>query len=85
MIKLPEPCSTVGSLLGEVGTFTAMGYKLRRGDGLYTESQLRDYGRAEYLRGLEQCAMLCDSLIHYGEVSGVLCAKAIRALAKEQT
>ena len=41
MIKLPEPYSTVGRLLGEVGTFAAMGYNLRRGDGLYTESQMR--------------------------------------------
>ena len=54
---------------------------------LYTQHQLIDYGRAEYLRGLSEAAELCandyatDSEAAYGHE----CSEAIRALAlKEQ-
>ena len=46
----------------------------------YTESQMRQAIKD----ALEAAAKVCDSLIHYGEVSGVLCAKAIRAAIKGQ-
>lgn len=42
----------------------------------YTATQMREYRN----QALEEAAKVCDSLIHYGEVSGVLCAKQIRAL-----
>ena len=45
----------------------------------YTESQMRQAIRD----ALEEAAKVCDSLIHYGEVSGVLCAKAIRELKED--
>jgi len=54
MTKLPEPYSTVGSLLGDIGTFAAMGYNLRRGDGLYTEAQMLQFRRD----ALEEAAMV---------------------------
>ena len=46
--KLPEPYSVVGSLLGSIGTFSATGFKLRRGDPLFTAEQMQ----AAYAAGL---------------------------------
>ena len=90
MTKLPEPYSTVGGLLGEVGTFAAMGYMLRRGDGLYIEEQLQSYGDARFNRALELAAQTCHTQAttrsnHDYVNSAIDCADAIRALIKEQT
>ena len=45
----------------------------------YTEAQMLQFRRD----ALEEAAKSCDSLAHYGEVSGVLCANAIRKLKDE--
>ena len=82
MTKLPEPYSTVGSLLGEIGTFAAMGYNLRRGDGLYTEAQMLQFRRD----ALEEAASICfdaeDSDDEYVSVRHTI-AHAIRKLKDE--
>jgi hypothetical protein len=46
---------------------------------LYSEAQMLQFRRD----ALDEAAKSCDSLAHYGEVSGVLCAKAIRKLKDE--
>jgi hypothetical protein len=48
---------------------------------VYTESQIRDYGRAEYLRGLEDAAKVCDEAHELMNSSFQGAADAIRALA----
>ena len=91
MTKLPEPYSTVGSLLGDIGTFSAMGYNLRRGDGLYTAEQMFQFRRD----ALEEAALVCDSGDNVGDgpdngccptywnESRDACAVAIRKLKDE--
>jgi hypothetical protein len=44
-----------------------------------TADQMRDYGRAEYLRGLEQAAKVCESMWGDGGDANDF-AQAIRAL-----
>jgi hypothetical protein len=54
---------------------------------MYTADQMRNYGRAEYLRGLEDAAKVCDAHtvddVLVGVGIGKSCAAMIRAL-KEQ-
>lgn len=71
-MNLPEPQLFDGVVLNKSGLYTAT-------VNGYTATQMREYRN----QALEEAAAICDSLIHYGEVSGVLCAKQIRAL-KEQ-
>ena len=50
----------------------------------YTADQLRDYGRAEYLRGLEDAAKVCENMERKGAwITKLEAAAHIRAL-KEQ-
>ena len=53
-------------------------------------AKLRDYGRAEYLRAIEDAAKVCESIDPYNIDKGrdtdfIDCAKAIRTLAGEKT
>jgi hypothetical protein len=48
----------------------------------YTQQQLIAYGRAEYLRGLEDAADLCDT---FDATHQKYLAKAILALKEQQT
>jgi hypothetical protein len=48
----------------------------------FTQQQLIDYGRAEYLRGLEDAAIVADTYTRWS--SNGLVGEAIRELAKEQ-
>jgi hypothetical protein len=70
MTELPEPAVQASSIIPRNGIYGA----------LYTAEQMRDYGRAEYLRGLEDAASL--SIINVW--AGMAFAEKIRAL-KEQT
>jgi len=87
-MKLPEPQawlmvypggrSQLRYAKGSAATFLKDAADLKS-YSLYTESQMLQAIKDAY----EEAAKVCDSLIHYGEVSGILCAKAIRNL-KEQ-
>ena len=81
MIKLPEPSAEVDGCVAS-GNYNKCCRALQctRRTAIYTESQMRQAIKD----ALEAAAKVCDSLIHYGEVSGVLCAKAIRAAIKGQ-
>jgi hypothetical protein len=84
MTKLPEPLSEVSEDLDEKEGFSYKTVQLSwdsapTGTKLFTEAQMLQFRRD----ALEEAAMVCDSLAHYGEVSGILCAKAIRKLKDE--
>ena len=86
MTKLPEPYSTVGSLLGEIGTFAAMGYNLRRGDGLYTEDQMLQFRRDALEEAAKCCEWLANAVSNSNDVAiqnRHLCATEIRKLKDE--
>ena len=59
----------------------AFGYLLSRLHG-WTEQQLIDYGRAEYLRGLEDAVQQCEK--HFYGSAPFAIKNGIEALAKEQ-
>jgi len=70
MIKLPEPVTTVKSLLGEYASCKFTNFSIRKGDKLYTEAQLKQAVRD----ALGEAVGLCDD---------DNTANAIRALIKE--
>jgi hypothetical protein len=56
---------------------------------MYTADQMRDYGRAEYMRGLEDAAKVCESMpTHISKdcaIWSLWAVRLIRALAGEKT
>ena len=91
MTELPEPTGVVvGEERGYSDWFHVINwtynYHMPKGTKFYTEQQMRDYGRAEYLRAIDDAAKVCD-VLEEREMGAwaVECAAAIRALAGENT